>query len=619
MSQKNLKFWEGELKELKCRAERLLESLQPADIDLEMDVRELQQELSTVNVELEMQCEELQRARQQLEQSQQYLADIFEQTPVGYLIVNAEGLIRSSNQAAAELFGMKKELLQNQRLSAFIPPSHIEAFRRCFKKAKVEKSSQTTDVCFRIRHGATLEARMHFFHLRSAYENENVLVCALMDIGAELTQRRLEQERNQKLEERVQSRTLELTSLNETLRKEVEAKSIAQNKAEAASRVKAKFLAAMSHDIRTPLSGVSMAFQVLEEMGLNEEAAEIVRLGSDSTNVLLELINQVLDFSRLEAGALSLQTTIFQPIEHFNAAVEIIRKDVDRKGLSLEVEVHPEVPKVLDGDPLRFKQILLNLLSNAVKYTQEGTVFIALRKVNEDPVKHQACLEILVKDTGIGIPSEELPFIFEAFRQARGEDRSHIEGSGLGLAIVKELAEAMGGKVTIQSRLGQGTEVRCQFWMDGNSSFPLPGRVPEGKEGTSSAKQLSVLLVEDNRTNAKLLEMMLEKEGWETVNAFTGQEALDLIRRRDFDLILMDINLPDIMGNDVMKRVRTDEALEFNQLTPFIALTAYAMKDDKQNYLRQGFDGYISKPVEKALFFNEIQTVLETRTSTLVS
>lgn len=609
MSKQKLDFWQGELKELKCRAERLVQALSPADADLKLGADELRQELQTANVELEMQCEELQRSRQELEKSQQYLSDIFEQSPIGYLIVNDKGVIRSSNRKAAQLFDMKKELLQNQRLSTFIPPSDLEKYRLCFERAQQANESHSVDVEFRVRQGNTLYANLTFFYLNSTYDNESVLVCAMQDRSAEVERQRLQEERSQELEERVFNRTQELERLNERLRQEYAEKSIAQQKAESASRIKAKFLAAMSHDIRTPLSGVSMAFQVLEEMDLVEEALEVVRLGGDSTQILHELINQVLDYSRLEAGGVTLQVVPFHPHEHFQATVESIRTDVRIKGLELEADIASSVPSLLIGDPLRFKQILLNLLSNATKYTDKGKVEARLDAIDNDADGRRVCLELVVKDSGIGIPAQELPYVFEAFRQVKDAKRDHIEGSGLGLAIVKELAEVMGGGVDIQSIEGQGTEVRCRFWLGVNPCYKIASLELDAP-AFGSGEPKAVLLVEDNHNNAKLLQKMLTTAGFSHVTAHTGQEALDLMQRRAFDLVLMDINLPDLMGPEVLRRFKAARSVDVNRSTPIVALTAYAMKNDREKYLDMGFDGYITKPVQKALFFEEIGTLM---------
>lgn len=602
-------IWEEEFRELKERAARLIQTV-PALDGLPGGEREnLEEEYRIAHVELEMQCEELQQARLRLEQSQQYLADIFELTPVGYLIMGDDGVIRNCNQAAADLFELKKEVLRHQRLQAFVPHSDLETFSRCFQQTREDQATHTAQVSFRTRQQRHLIARVTFFYLKSHFDGEHVLVCAVEDVSAYLDKQRLEQERNLELEKLVAHRTRELEQLNRQLTEEINQRTLAQQQADLANRAKAHFLAAMSHDIRTPLSGIIMAFQLLREAEKDDTMHEVIELGSRSGELLMDLINQILDYSRLEAGALDIEQEPFTLREHLAFVVNSFRERVRAKGLRLRQQIASDVPEIVVGDALRVKQILMNLLSNAVKFTAAGTVEVQVRCLPDTVAADKVRLELQVSDTGIGIRPEVRPKLFEPFAQGDGSIARRFGGTGLGLAIVRELLRRMEGDIQLESAPDAGTKAICRLTL---ALPPVDAKERAGAGGQQRqelAHGLRVLLVEDNETNRRLLQTLLQPWHWDLTVAETGEEALDLIRFISFDLILLDIGLPGISGDRVAAAVRRSD-VPATRRTPLIALTAYALKGDREKYLGLGFDGYVSKPILLEALIAEIDRIL---------
>lgn len=371
--------------------------------------------------------------------------------------------------------------------------------------------------------------------------------------------------------------------------------------ADRANRTKSKFLANMSHEIRTPLNGILGFTEVLIRDRQNiddEEREEHLHTIRRSGKHLLTLINDVLDLSKIEAGQMSIQSVLCSPHQIISDTVSVLRVTAAEKGINLDYRWDSPVPDTIKTDPYRLKQLLLNIVGNAVKFTDQGSVLIVSRIVETDS---KANLHVEVRDTGIGIAQDKLDAIFKPFVQADDSVTRKYGGTGLGLAISKKIAEALGGNLTVVSRLGQGTVFSIDI-AAGEISHPVeerklqhhPGADIKGKTTQShDLHHLSILVVDDGDTNRKLLRLLLERGGAKVWLAENGEVAVELALQVPFDAILMDMQMPIMDGYSATTRLR-----ERGYHGEIIALTAHAMSGDREKCMQAGCSGYLSKPVD---------------------
>jgi two-component system, sensor histidine kinase len=370
---------------------------------------------------------------------------------------------------------------------------------------------------------------------------------------------------------------------------------------ESANRAKSQFLANMSHEIRTPLSAI-LGFTDLLRNGADEDD-EAVRKDYletiyESANHLLELINDILDLSKIEAGRMEIERTACSPHEIIASLLSLLRVRAREKGLELKCEWPDGVPTAIFTDALRLRQMLMNLVGNALKFTSRGRVTIICRLIR-GPKTNQMAFE--VHDTGIGIAADKLESIFDAFVQADSSVTREFGGTGLGLAISRKIARALGGDVKVQSTLRQGSVFTATIdvgSLDGISMLPSPPSDALAAEARPMAVPLGVavrhvLLVEDGETNRKLITLMLRRSGVEVTTAENGRLGMNLALRTDFDVILMDMQMPVMDGYTATQQLR---ALGVH--TPIIALTAHAMAGDEQKCIAAGCSAYLSKPIK---------------------
>jgi CheY-like chemotaxis protein len=385
------------------------------------------------------------------------------------------------------------------------------------------------------------------------------------------------------------------THMDVTERKQAEeAVHLAKEAAEAASLAKTEFLANMSHEIRTPLNGILGIIQVLEDTPLNEDQRECLKIGLNSGRSLLRIIGDILDLSKIESGKMEVREEEFTPSEIIQSIQGAFLNEAMRKGLVANYHVSPALPLLLVGDSGRIRQILFNLVGNALKFTEQGEVSVRVypEGVDANPSRFDLCFD--VSDTGIGIPKDKLESIFEPFTQADGSYTRRFGGTGLGLSIIKRFTELLGGTVRIESEEGVGTTV----------SFRIPVKAAEGgesvaEEGSATTVALpfalKILLAEDDLSNQLVAKRLLEKQGHTVVSVATGIEALDAVRKERFDLVLMDVQMPEMEGSEATKEIRKET--RFKDL-PIIALTAHAMSGDKERFMEAGMNGYLSKPID---------------------
>ena len=404
------------------------------------------------------------------------------------------------------------------------------------------------------------------------------------------------------------------TALRRTLAELVEAR----DAAEAANLAKSQFLANMSHEIRTPLNGVLAMAQILARSPLEAHQREQVDVIHQSGETLLSLLNDILDVSKIEAGKLELEVADFEVGAVVRAAARGFAAVAERKGLRLEVEVAAN--DVRRGDSARLRQILNNFLSNALKFTQAGVVRLRVEGQGEGGAEG---LRLTVSDTGMGIPDDKLPLLFQKFTQLDASTTRRFGGTGLGLAICRELSELMGGQVSVESRPGEGSSFTVVLPLPRVSSAPAapaemaaeaaasavaalpdegeavrPEADPALAEPVAERAALRVLAAEDNPTNQLVLSTVMQIFGVELTLAADGIEAVDAWRGGIFDVILMDIQMPRLDGVAATRRIRAEEAAGGRARIPILALSANALTHQVEAYLAAGMDGHVAKPIE---------------------
>ena len=372
----------------------------------------------------------------------------------------------------------------------------------------------------------------------------------------------------------------------------------AKEQAEEGTKAKSEFLANMSHEIRTPMNGIIGMAEILKEAGLGEQEKENLEILISSTRSLLSLVNDILDISKIEAGKLELEIEDFRIRKVLKDIENILYIKAEEKILDYKTFINPNVPDFLRGDPSRLKQIILNLVNNAVKFTEKGFVHIFIDDIEEHA--DEVTLMIKVVDSGIGISDDGKKSLFQLFSQVDTSTTKNYGGTGLGLSIAKRLVMLMQGEIGLESKQDKGST----FWFtvklekcsqkivspESEKKKPVPDKKP--------FKMLTILLAEDNEINQKIIQYSLNNAGYKVDIANNGQEAIDMYHSGNYDLVLMDVQMPVLDGFEATAHIRNIESTVLNgtHRTPIVALTANAMKGDREKCLDAGMDEYLSKP-----------------------
>ena len=423
-------------------------------------------------------------------------------------------------------------------------------------------------------------------------------------IGYAMHRKRIEEELRQardELETRVQQRTEELARSNaECL--------LAKEAAEAASRAKSTFLANMSHEMRTPLNGVIGITDLVLKGQLPAKERELLLMVKDSGEMLLRLIDDILDLSRIEAGKLTLAREPFDLEEKIRVTMKPFAVRAHQHGLQLHWHAHPDVPREVMGDYPRLRQIIVNLIGNAIKFTEHGEV--SLEVTVDARSNHDVLLHFIVRDTGIGIAAEKQAKIFEMFEQADNSLARRHGGSGLGLSIASRLVELMDGRIWVESQIGHGSSFHFTARLEVAPPREDPMRAAAGPlQSNQRQSKLNVLLAEDSLVNQRLVAALLEEEGHRVTVVDNGAKLLMVLDSNQFDLVLMDIQMPEMDGLEATTRIRAKER-ETGKHIPIIALTAHAFDANHEQCLDAGMERCLTKPIQADELFDAIDAVV---------
>ena len=529
------------------------------------------------------------RAEQALKSAAERLHQIIQMMPIGLFIKDAGGQMLLMNTACEQLFGFSMDEFNDGSALARFSAAEQDAFWRQDREAFAGGLMiDFVETLHHLRPGQALHLRTIKKPVFDEQGAPNYLIGMSVDISDSMRTEQQLRELNEHLEERVAQRTRQLD--------------LAKQVAEEASQAKGQFLANMSHEIRTPMNGViGMAYLALKT-DLNARQRDYIEKIRFAGEHLLGIIDDILDFSKIEAGKLEVDMVAFTLDHVIQTVTTVVAPKAATRELALVFELDEQLPRALQGDPLRLAQVLINYTNNAIKFSDKGA--ITIRVQNVDDRRDDCLLRFEVCDTGIGMSEAETAKLFQSFQQADTSTTREYGGTGLGLAICKQLAQLMGGDVGVSSVPGRGS---C-FWftarvgkLDAAAAAVAPAAPPRRAASAEQAAALAgarILLVEDNSFNQQIALEVLEEAGCSVVLANNGVEALDLLAKAQFDCVLMDVQMPVMDGLEATRRIRADARLTGLRV---LAMTATATSADRDRCIDAGMDDFITKPVQPAL------------------
>jgi PAS domain S-box-containing protein len=529
------------------------------------------------------------KAESALKESERLLTSIISFLPDATFVIDKKGRVISWNRSMEKMTGVKAEqVLGKMNYEYALPfyrkrrPMLIDAVRgidqiserNCDAIKRNDDGTLVAEACISNLHGSEV------YLLESAsplFDSDGNYWGAIESIR-DITERKRSEEELQKSKERAIS----------------------------ATRAKSEFLANMSHEIRTPMNAVIGMTGLLLDENLTEEQREYVEIIRHSGDTLLSIINNILDLTKIEAGMIELERQPFDLHGCLDVSIDMVAAEAATKGLIMEYAFDRDIPIMAMGDPTRINQILINLLNNAVKFTEKGKITISVSGKAIDEQSHE--IHFAVKDTGIGIPEDKTCRLFQSFSQIDASTARRYGGTGLGLAISKKLTELMGGKMWVESEVGKGSVFHFTIFVEPILSEPatIGKSVSKAHARCDNENGLSILLAEDNLVNQIVAKKMLDKLGYRADVAANGIEVLQALERRQYDVILMDVQMPEMDGLEATRAIRNGRP--DREQPVIIAMTASALKGDREMCLAAGMNGYISKPTQ----IEELKTALET-------
>jgi len=513
-----------------------------------------------------------------LKNQNKFLQDLINTIPLPVFYTDIYGTVIGYNQCFANYSGLDDIQIKRSKISEILftdSEKHTNLVKRYQEQEAIIMSQE---IIFQHSDGTNRNIMLKLASSNHAQKELSGLIGAMLDIT-------------------------EHRSLQQDLVNTIEKVNILAQKAEIASKAKSQFLANMSHEIRTPMNAIMGMLDILFSFTeLDGEQKEYIQTAKESAQNLLTVIDDILDFSKIEAQKLTLIETAFdmhQLLHSFRKAMNIHAK---AKELRLELDIHPDVPQHVKGDPDRIRQILTNIVGNAIKFTDQGQVSMHVSLLENDNRDNNILISFRIVDSGVGIPEADFEKIFDSFSQSDGSLTRKYEGTGLGLAISKQLCELMGGTVSVKSKPGVGSEFTFTIQLLSATSSKVEGEQPKNAhpKATSDSNKISkVLLVEDIETNRMVGTLYLNNLGYSVTVANNGEAAIEKMKKDMFDVVFLDIEMPGLNGFETTQKIRDGLAGEQNKNIYIIALTAHALSGYREKCLNASMNDYISKPVSK--------------------
>ncbi|MDE2027196.1 MAG: PAS domain S-box protein [Candidatus Omnitrophica bacterium] len=521
-------------------------------------------------------------AEHQLRESENKLRIILDNSAAAITVTDEKERIVSWNKFAEQLFGMDVKELLLRPVNTLYPPEEWKAIRSLnIRQSGFKHHLETRAIR---KDGSIIDVDLSVNILKDEQGNIVGSVGMLQDITE-------------------QKRAKELI---------VQAKLAAEE----ANTAKSIFLAKMSHEVRTPMNAIIGMIDLTLDTPLNEEQQDNLKVAKDAADNLLSLINDILDLSRAQAGKVvieDLEINVPDIVKNVCKGLMVLARN---KGIDVVWTIDPAIPRILVGDPVRLRQVLVNLINNAVKFTHKGKVQVNVKVKALGEKDCELAFEVI--DNGIGISPKNLPHIFDVFTDAHNATARRYGGTGLGLAICKKIVEMMRGHIEVDSKEGEGSAFRFDiifgYKPDVFAGAPVEQK-PSQEAGPALPPELvnlRILLAEDNMVNQRIATKILEKLGWKVTAVANGQEVLNVLNNQTFDVILMDDNMPVLGGLETVQVIRREEK-QTGLHVPVIAMTANAMAGDRERYLAGGMDGYVSKPIDRQLLYQEIVSLVTQR------
>ena len=526
------------------------------------DIASLVHELETHQIELEIQNQNLCTTQDVLVEVSDEYAQLYETAPVGYITTNSRGYIQKANLTLCEMLGYPRTSIDDKRITAFIEPEDQDIYYQHRKQALDTEQKVSCALRFRTSTGEPFWIRMDSMSEINPHNGEPYKIrSVLIDIN-------------------------ELKMTEQALK-------MARQEADSANLEKTRFLASMSHEVRTPMNGVRGMASLLVDTSLDPQQRQYVEVIQQSSEALISIVNDLLDISRIEAKQVQLDLSEFNIAKLVQSIINMFEPQLDAETQQIECTLSPELRSSYVGDNGRIRQILINLIGNAIKFTQQGQVSINISSQNK--LADHELIRFEIQDTGTGIASENLSGLFERYAQTDISYSSSYGGTGLGLAICKGLVDAMQGHIGVETKLGEGS----LFWFELPLSFDTVLKIDEPalqEQGVANDRSLNVLVVDDETVSQLVARSLVEALGHQVDVVSNGQEAVDTVKNGHYDLIFMDIQMPEMDGLQATRLIR-----QFNSKIPVIGFTANAMKENRAECIAAGMNDFTAKPVNKQI------------------